>query len=84
MANYYSDHPELEFHLSHPLMKRVVELKEKDMLTQSSSTMLLLTMRTLSRTTSRFLISLATLQPMLLNQTLRMLTLKVHTLRTSV
>ncbi|WP_455094472.1 acyl-CoA dehydrogenase family protein [Prevotella koreensis] len=29
MANYYSDHLELEFHLSHPLMKRVVELKEK-------------------------------------------------------
>ena len=29
MANYYSDHSELEFHLSHPLMKRVVELKEK-------------------------------------------------------
>ncbi len=29
MANYYSDHPELEFHLHHPLMKRVVELKEK-------------------------------------------------------
>lgn len=29
MANYYTDHPELEFHLSHPLMKRVVELKEK-------------------------------------------------------
>ena len=30
MANYYSDHPELEFHLSHPLMKRVVDLREKD------------------------------------------------------
>ena len=29
MANYYSDHPELEFHLHHPLMKRIVELKEK-------------------------------------------------------
>ena len=29
MANYYSDHPEIEFHLSHPLMKRLVELKEK-------------------------------------------------------
>lgn len=29
MANYYSDHPELEFHLSHPLMKRVVDLREK-------------------------------------------------------
>ena len=30
MANYYSDHPELEFHLSHPLMKRVVDLKENN------------------------------------------------------
>ena len=29
MANYYSDHPELEFHLSHPLMQRIVELKER-------------------------------------------------------
>ncbi|MCQ2128917.1 MAG: acyl-CoA dehydrogenase family protein [Bacteroidaceae bacterium] len=26
--NYYSDYPELKFHLSHPLMKRIVELKE--------------------------------------------------------
>ena len=24
MANYYTDHPEIEFHLNHPLMKRVV------------------------------------------------------------
>ena len=30
MANYYSDHPEIEFHLNHPLMKRVVDLKERD------------------------------------------------------
>ncbi len=30
MANYYSDHPELEFHLNHPEMKRVVELKERN------------------------------------------------------
>lgn len=30
MANYYSDHPELEFHLGHPLMKRVVDLREKN------------------------------------------------------
>ena len=30
MANYYSDHPEIAFHLDHPLMKRVVELKEKN------------------------------------------------------
>ena len=30
MANYYSDHPEIEFHLNHPLMKRVVDLKERN------------------------------------------------------
>ena len=30
MANYYSDHPEIEFHLNNPLMKRIVDLKEKD------------------------------------------------------
>lgn len=30
MANYYTDHPELEFHLSHPLMQRIVELKERN------------------------------------------------------
>ena len=29
MANYYSDHPEIAFHLNHPLMERIVELKEK-------------------------------------------------------
>ena len=29
MANYYSDHPEIAFHLNHPLMARIVELKEK-------------------------------------------------------
>jgi len=30
MANYYTDHPELEFHLHHPLMKRIVELVERN------------------------------------------------------
>lgn len=30
MANYYTDHPELEFYLHHPLMKRIVELKERN------------------------------------------------------
>ena len=30
MANYYTDHPEIEFHLSHPLMKRIVDLKERN------------------------------------------------------
>ncbi|MDO4184947.1 MAG: Acyl-CoA dehydrogenase C-terminal domain-containing protein [Bacteroidales bacterium] len=29
MANYYSDYPELKFHLTHPLMEHIVELKER-------------------------------------------------------
>ena len=30
MSNYYTDHPEIKFHLDHPLMKRIVELKERN------------------------------------------------------
>ena len=30
MANNYTDHPELKLELNHPLMKRIVELKERD------------------------------------------------------
>lgn len=30
MSNYYSDNPELEFQLNNPLMKRIVELQERD------------------------------------------------------
>lgn len=30
MPNYYKDHPEIGFHLNHPLMKRIVELKERN------------------------------------------------------
>lgn len=30
MANNYTDHPKLKFELNHPLMKRIVELKERD------------------------------------------------------
>lgn len=30
MANHYLDTPELKHHLSHPLMKRIVELKERN------------------------------------------------------
>lgn len=29
MANFYSDNKDLKFHLDHPLMKKIVELKEK-------------------------------------------------------
>ena len=29
MPNYYSDHPEIAFHLDHPLMRRIVDLKER-------------------------------------------------------
>lgn len=30
MANYYTDQPEIAFYLDHPLMKRIVELKERN------------------------------------------------------
>jgi alkylation response protein AidB-like acyl-CoA dehydrogenase len=30
MANFYNDNKDLQFHLTHPLMKKIVELKEKD------------------------------------------------------
>lgn len=30
MANFYTDTPELKFHLNHPLMKRIVTLKERN------------------------------------------------------
>jgi len=30
MANFYNDNKDLKFHLSHPLMKKIVSLKEKD------------------------------------------------------
>ncbi len=30
MANFYTDNPELKFHLTHPLMKKIVALKERN------------------------------------------------------
>ncbi len=30
MANFFSDNPDLRFHLTHPLMKKIVALKEND------------------------------------------------------
>ncbi len=30
MANYYTDNENLKFHLSHPLMQKIVELKENN------------------------------------------------------
>jgi 3-(methylthio)propanoyl-CoA dehydrogenase len=30
MANYYNDNSELKFHLNHPLMEKIVRLKERD------------------------------------------------------
>ena len=30
MANFYTDNKDLQYHLSHPLMKRIVELKERN------------------------------------------------------
>ncbi|MDA3853599.1 MAG: acyl-CoA dehydrogenase family protein [Bacteroidales bacterium] len=30
MANFFNDNPDLQFHLSHPLMKKIVDLKERN------------------------------------------------------
>ena len=30
MANYFTDHPEIAFYLNHPLIRRIVELKERN------------------------------------------------------
>ena len=30
MANFYNDNKELKFHLDHPLMEKIVRLKERD------------------------------------------------------
>ena len=46
MANYYSDHPEIGFYLNHPLMARIVELKEKGFETLRLSTWKVRTSRT--------------------------------------
>ena len=29
MANFFSDNKDLQFHLGHPMMRRIVELKER-------------------------------------------------------
>ena len=29
MANFYTDNPEIKYFLSHPLLKRIVELRER-------------------------------------------------------
>ena len=66
MANYYSDHPEIGFYLNHPLMARIVELKEKgfadakESLMRKNMTMPPLTWAMPSRTISRFSTSPAT------------------------
>ena len=75
MANYYSDHPEIGFYLNHPLMARIVELKEKAPP---------LTWAMPSRTTSRFSTSLATWLLTSSSRTVRLLTWKVRTSRTAV
>ena len=46
MANFYTDNPSLKHHLHHPLMKRIVELKERAMPTRIHTIML----RSISRT----------------------------------
>lgn len=40
MANYYTDIPELKFHLNNPMMKRICELKERNYRDKMNSIML--------------------------------------------
>ena len=94
MANYYSDHPEIGFYLNHPLMARIVELKEKGFadakeydyvsLMRKNMTTHPLTWVMRLRTTSRFSTSLATWLPTSSLLTRRMSTSKVRTSRTDV
>ena len=30
MANFYTEHPELRYHLNNPMMERICELKERN------------------------------------------------------
>ena len=45
MANFYTDNPDLKFHPTHPLMKRIVELKERKYTKKIKTTMLRMIMR---------------------------------------
>ena len=36
MDNFYLDNPELRFHLTHPLMKKIVALKERNYIDKST------------------------------------------------
>jgi 3-(methylthio)propanoyl-CoA dehydrogenase len=36
MANYYTDNKDLKFHLGHPLMKKIVQLKERNFIEKDS------------------------------------------------
>lgn len=45
MSNFYNDNPDLKHHLSHPLMRKIVEMKERNFSDAENLTMHLLTMR---------------------------------------
>ena len=45
MSNFYNDNPDLKHHLSHPLMRKIVEMKSVTSRTLKNLTMHLLTMR---------------------------------------
>ena len=38
MPNFYTEHPELRFHLNNPLMERICELKERNYRDKDEST----------------------------------------------
>ena len=85
MANYYSDHPEIGFYLNHPLMARIVELKEKGFADAKEYDYAPVDLGDAIENYKQILdITLATWLPISSSQTLRALTSKVHTSRTVV
>ena len=52
MANFFLDNKDLQFHMNHPLMKKIVELKEKNMPTRTRTTTRLSISRTLRTATA--------------------------------
>ncbi len=81
MANYYTDHPEIEFHLNHPLMKRVVDLKERNYVEKDQFEDAPVNYEDAIENYKRLLDITGDVAANIINQTLRMLTSKVHTWR---
>ena len=82
--NYFTDHPEIGFYLNHPLMARIVELKEKGFADAKEYDYAPVDLGdAIENYKSRFSTSPATWLPISSSQTLRASTSKVLTSRTA-